>query len=77
MIQIQNDEIADYKIKYDELKKKVTMFNAERNFKILSKCIQIGKEILGEEPILDYCPPFLDGLKLDGGDILHSTNHSS
>ncbi|CAJ0749546.1 9936_t:CDS:2 [Entrophospora sp. SA101] len=32
--------------------------------KFQSKCIQISKEILDENPIVDYCPPFLNGLKL-------------
>ncbi|RHZ79630.1 hypothetical protein Glove_143g43 [Diversispora epigaea] len=30
-----------------------------------TKCIQITKEILSEEPIIEYCPPFLNGLELD------------
>ncbi|PKK72665.1 hypothetical protein RhiirC2_848225 [Rhizophagus irregularis] len=30
-----------------------------------TRCIQIAKEILNEEPIIEYRPPFLNGLELD------------
>ncbi|CAG8650663.1 1806_t:CDS:1, partial [Diversispora eburnea] len=30
-----------------------------------NKCIQIAKEILNEEPIVEYRPSFLNGLELD------------
>ncbi|CAI2191601.1 15163_t:CDS:2, partial [Funneliformis geosporum] len=30
-----------------------------------TRCIQITKEILNEEPIIEYCPSFLNGLELD------------
>ncbi|CAG8536239.1 19653_t:CDS:2 [Rhizophagus irregularis] len=31
----------------------------------LEKCIQTAKEIINEEPITEYHPPFLNGLELD------------
>ncbi|CAJ0745122.1 11419_t:CDS:2 [Entrophospora sp. SA101] len=33
--------------------------------KFQTKCIQIAKEILNEEPIIEYRPSFLNGLELD------------
>ena len=33
--------------------------------KFQTRCIQIAKEILNEEPIIEYRPPFLNGLELD------------
>ncbi|CAB4415982.1 unnamed protein product [Rhizophagus irregularis] len=37
----------------------------KKNRKFQTRCIQIAKEILNEEPIIEYRPPFLDGLELD------------
>ena len=38
---------------------------AKKNRKFQTRCIQIAKEILNEEPMIEYCPPFLNGLELD------------
>jgi hypothetical protein len=38
---------------------------AKKNRKFQTRCIQIAKEILNEEPIIEYRPPFLNGLELD------------
>src|SRR5437763_1115631 len=38
---------------------------AKKNCKFQTRCIQIAKEILNEEPIIEYRPPFLNGLELD------------
>ncbi len=38
---------------------------AKKNHKFQTRCIQIAKEILNEEPIIKYHPPFLNGLELD------------
>ena len=46
---------------FDELKKKNQKLRKITNF----RCIQIAKEILNEEPIIKYHPPFLNGLELD------------
>ncbi|CAG8734844.1 5241_t:CDS:1, partial [Dentiscutata erythropus] len=42
----------------------VTAFG-KKNRKFQAKCIQIAEEILNEKPIIEYCPPFLNGLELD------------
>src|ERR1043166_8845267 len=45
--------------------------NLEKNQKLRkiakfqTRCVQIAKEILNEEPIIEYRPPFLNGLELD------------
>src|SRR3954471_19533838 len=38
---------------------------AKKNRKFQTRCIQIAKEILNEEPIIEYRPPFLNRLELD------------
>src|SRR6266542_1018887 len=38
---------------------------AKKNHKFQTRCIQIAKEILNEEPIIKYHPPFLNRLELD------------
>ncbi|GES77612.1 Uvr/REP helicase [Rhizophagus clarus] len=38
---------------------------AKKNRKFQTRCIQIAKEILNEEPIIEYRPPFLNGLEFD------------
>src|SRR5688572_5926822 len=37
----------------------------KKNRKFQTRCIQIAKEILHEEPMIEYHPPFLNGLELD------------
>src|SRR4051794_39233050 len=38
---------------------------SKKNRKFQTRCIQIAKVILNEEPIIEYRPPFLNGLELD------------
>src|SRR5579862_6606121 len=38
---------------------------SKKNRKFQTRCIQIAKEVLNEEPIIKYHPPFLNGLELD------------
>src|SRR5581483_2944071 len=47
---------------FDELEKES---ESKKNRKFQSRCIRIAKEILNEEPMIEYCPPFLNGLELD------------
>src|SRR6266540_6140568 len=37
----------------------------KKNRKFQTRCIQIAKEILNEELMIEYHPPFLNGLELD------------
>ena len=48
------------KLKQDQAERE-----AKKNRKFQTRCIQISKEILNEEPIIKYRPPFLNGLELD------------
>ncbi|CAJ0895900.1 12353_t:CDS:2 [Entrophospora sp. SA101] len=57
----ENAEFTKIKDENNELKKVIT----ELEIKKQAKCIQISKELLDEDPIVDYCPSFLNGLKLD------------
>ena len=45
-----------------KLEQDQTEREAKKNW---TRCIQIAKEILNEEPVVEYCPPFLNGLELD------------
>src|SRR5437763_16176501 len=47
---------------FDELEKER---EAKKNRKFQTRCIQIAKEILNDEPIIEYRPPFLNRLELD------------
>ncbi|CAG8641179.1 7232_t:CDS:1, partial [Diversispora eburnea] len=38
---------------------------SKKNRKVQNKCIQIAKEILNEELLIEYRPPFLNGLELN------------
>ena len=38
---------------------------SKKNRKFQEKCILIAQVLLGEEPIVEYRPPFLNGLELD------------
>ena len=38
---------------------------SKENRKFQNKCIQIAAEILNEEPVIEYCPSFLNGLEFD------------
>ena len=55
-------EVAKLRRDIDELKKES---ESKKNRKFQNRCIQIAKEILNEEPIIEYRPPFLNGLELD------------
>ncbi|GBC09722.1 hypothetical protein RclHR1_09060019 [Rhizophagus clarus] len=48
------------KLEHDQAEREV-----KKNRKFQTRCIQIAKEILKEEPIIEYRPPFLNGLELD------------
>ncbi|RIB01517.1 hypothetical protein C2G38_2050814 [Gigaspora rosea] len=37
----------------------------KKNRKFQAKCIQIAEDILNEKPIIEYRPPFLNGMELD------------
>jgi len=55
-------EVAKLRRDIDELKKES---ESKKNRKFQTRCIQKAKEILNEEPMIEYRPPFLDGLELD------------
>ena len=55
-------EVAKLRRDIDELKKES---ESKKNCKFQTRYIQIAKEILNEEPMIEYRPPFLDGLELD------------
>ncbi|RGB35506.1 hypothetical protein C1646_759284 [Rhizophagus diaphanus] len=38
---------------------------SKKNHKFQTRCIQIAKEILNEEPVVEYRPSFMQGLELD------------
>ncbi|PKB92221.1 hypothetical protein RhiirA5_445534, partial [Rhizophagus irregularis] len=56
------NEVEKLRHNIDELKKES---ESKKNHKFQTRCIQIAKEILNEEPMIKYCPPFLNGLELD------------
>ncbi|CAG8602732.1 2036_t:CDS:1, partial [Diversispora eburnea] len=41
------------------------LVTGKKNRKFQTKCIQIAEEIPNEEPIIEYRPPFLNGLEFD------------
>ncbi|CAG8769292.1 23477_t:CDS:2, partial [Dentiscutata erythropus] len=47
---------------FNELEKES---ESKKNRKFQTRCIQIAKEILNEEPMIEYHPPFLNRLELD------------
>jgi hypothetical protein len=47
---------------FNELKKESEI---KKNRKFQTRCIQIAKEILNEEPMIEYRPSFMQGLELD------------
>src|SRR5215204_6457345 len=55
-------EVAKLRRDIDELKKES---ESKKNRKFQTRCIQIAEEILNEEPIIEYRPPFLNGLEFD------------
>ncbi|CAB4405644.1 unnamed protein product [Rhizophagus irregularis] len=62
-------EIYELKAKVAKLRRDINELKKEseskKNRKFQTKCIQIAKEILNEEPIIEYRPSFLNGLELD------------
>ena len=38
---------------------------SKKNRKFQTRCIQIAKEVLNEEPVVEYRPSFMQGLELD------------
>ncbi|CAG8470406.1 6567_t:CDS:2, partial [Ambispora gerdemannii] len=57
-------ETENIKLKQDldEFKKEL---ESKKNRKFQEKCILIAQVLLGEKPIIEYRPPFLNGLELD------------
>ena len=53
-------EVAKLRRDIDELKKES---ESKKNRKFKTRCIQIAKEILNEEPMIKYQPLFLDRLE--------------
>src|ERR1044071_4930230 len=62
----ENAELRSRVVKLEqdivELKKEL---ESKKNRKFQEKCILIAQVLLGEEPIVEYRPPFLNGLELD------------
>ncbi|RHZ59375.1 hypothetical protein Glove_364g77 [Diversispora epigaea] len=56
------DADNDLKVRITKLELKLI---SKKNRKFQNKCIQIVMEILNEGPIIEYRPPFLNGLELD------------
>src|SRR6266540_4326152 len=48
-----------------EIEEYTKKLESKKNRKFQIRCIQIAKEILNEEPIIEYRPSFLNGLELD------------
>ncbi|CAJ0858856.1 8707_t:CDS:2 [Entrophospora sp. SA101] len=57
----ENAEFTKIKDENNDLKKVINEFEIKKQ----AKCIQISKELLDEDPIVVYCPSFLNRLKLD------------
>ncbi|CAI2187362.1 19025_t:CDS:1 [Funneliformis geosporum] len=61
----QAQERAKLLERIKKLEQDQTEREAKKNRKFQTRCIQIAKEILKEEPMIEYRPPFLNGLELD------------
>jgi hypothetical protein len=59
---LSSEQNAKNKSIIEEYKKEL---ECKKNRKFQIRCIQIAKEILNEESIIEYRPPFLNGLELD------------
>ncbi|CAG8831392.1 18271_t:CDS:1, partial [Racocetra persica] len=55
-------EQAELEVRIAKLELKLV---SKKNRKFQNKCIQIAMEILDEGPIIEYRPPFLNGLEFD------------
>ncbi|RHZ80112.1 hypothetical protein Glove_139g275 [Diversispora epigaea] len=55
-------ENVELKQGIDELKKELEF---KKNRKFQEKCILIARVLLGEEPVVEYRPSFMEGLELD------------
>ena len=72
--QIDEFEVANMRVKQEnaelldriiKLKQALAERESKKNCKFQTRYIQIAKEILNEKPIIEYYPPFLNGLELD------------
>jgi len=57
--------LAELEVRILKLEQDQAERESKKNRKFWTRCIQIAKEILKEEPIIEYRPPFLNGLELD------------
>src|SRR5205809_4166353 len=64
ILKLEQDQ-AEREARILKLKQGQVGREVKKNCKFQTRCIQIAKEILNEEPIIKYHPPFLNGLELD------------
>ena len=57
--------LAELEVRILKLEQDQAERESKKNRKFQTRCIQIAKEILNEEPMIEYRPPFLNGLELD------------
>ncbi|CAG8689686.1 12622_t:CDS:2, partial [Ambispora leptoticha] len=57
---LENDSPRNLKLEQDQAERE-----SKKNRKFQTRCIQIAKEILNDEPMIEYRPSFLNGLELD------------
>jgi len=71
---IEELEVANTQVRQEhaELLKRIikleqawTERESKKNCKFQTRCIQIAKEVLNEEPVVEYRPSFMQGLELD------------
>ncbi|GES88289.1 hypothetical protein GLOIN_2v229933 [Rhizophagus clarus] len=64
ILKLEQDQ-AEREARFLKLEQDQAEREVKKNRKFQTRCIQIAKEILNEEPIIEYRPPFLNGLELD------------
>src|SRR5688572_9851834 len=64
ILKLEQDQ-AEREARFLKLEQDQAEREVKKNRKFKTRCIQIAKEILNEEPIIEYRPPFLNGLELD------------
>ena len=64
ILKLEQDQ-AEREARFLKLEQDQAEREVKKNRKFQTRCIQIAKEILNEEPIIKYRPPFLNGLELD------------
>ncbi|RIA98064.1 hypothetical protein C1645_813302 [Glomus cerebriforme] len=64
---LESIEALILEIKAQNAKNKsiIEEYEIQKNHKFQTRCIQIAKEILHEEPIIEYHPTLMQGLELD------------